>query len=200
MLLRSDGTEIHIVENDAVGTEKDPALLFIHGAGGDASIWDFQAAYFRGIHLVFRLDLPGHGGSGPEGEEEIGAYAHRVRSVIQRRLSSVPLVLVGHSMGGAIVQELALDPPGNIEGLVLVGTGAKLGVMPAVFDMLREDPEGFFRTIDAAAFHPDTPREIRDPIIDGIRRCPPPVIFKDFAACNRFDIRDRLSGVRLPTF
>ena len=138
--------EIHLVAPEMNGAEKDPTLFFIHGAGGNAAIWDEQAAYFRGRHPVYRVELPGHGGSTASGEEKIGDYANRVRVVLEGGFSSRPYVLVGHSMGGGIVLDLALDPPPGVEGVVLVATGAKLAVTRAIFHMLEHDPQAFFET------------------------------------------------------
>jgi len=197
MLIDIDGTDIYIVEPEIQGTEKTPALLFIHGAGGDASTWSLQTGFFKGKYPVYLMELPGHGGSGGSGEEEIPAYAEWVRKAVKRVVPDTPLALAGHSMGGAIVQELALNPPPNLKGMVLVGTGAKLGVMPDIFEMLANSPESFFRTIGVAAFHLDTPQETREPFIEAIRKCPPSIITGDFKACDRFDIRERLRDIRL---
>lgn len=199
MQVKLKGADIHVTEPEMRGTEKGPSLLFIHGAGGDASIWDAQARYFLGRYPVFRVELPGHGASSPGGEEEITTYAQWVRLVIKELFSARPLALVGHSMGGAIALELAVDPPETMKGAVLVGTGAKLSVMPEIFEMLDKNPAGFYETIDVAAFHVDAPPEIRTPLIHAMKRCPPAVIFQDFTACDRFDLRDRLREIRLPT-
>ena len=65
----------------------------------------------RDFNPVF-IDLPGHGESGGEGEEEIERYADHVHSFL-KALNLQKLILVGHSMGGAIVQTLAIDPSGD---------------------------------------------------------------------------------------
>lgn len=197
MLIDIDGTEIHIVEPEIQGMEKNPALLLIHGAGGDASTWSLQADFFKGKYPVYIMELPGHGSSGGSGEKEIPAYVEWVRKALKQIVPDRPLILAGHSMGGAIVQELALSPPLNLKGIVLVGTGAKLGVMPDIFEMLENNPESFFRTIGVAAFHLDTPPETRAPFIQAIRKCPPSIIHGDFKACDRFDIRERLKDIKL---
>jgi pimeloyl-ACP methyl ester carboxylesterase len=191
--------KIHITEPDVLDSEKEPALLFIHGAGLDASIWDAQANHFRGRHLVYRLELPGHGGSGSSGEAEITAFAAWVERVIEKLFQSGSYALVGHSMGGAIALELATNPMGGLKSLVLVGTGAKLGVTPIVFQMLKENPDAFFETIDRVGFSAETSRSVRDRVIEITRKCVPGVIFNDFQACDRFDIRERLKNILLPT-
>jgi pimeloyl-ACP methyl ester carboxylesterase len=193
------GVKIRVAEPDRLGSEKEPALLFIHGAGLNASIWDAQANHFRGKHLLYRLELPGHGGSGSSGEEEITAYAAWVTQVIEKLFHSASYALVGHSMGGAIALELAAGPLRELHSVVLVGTGARLGVTPIVFQMLREDPDAFFETIDRVGFCADTSRNVRDHVIELTKKCAANVIFKDFKACDRFDIRERLGNISLPT-
>ena len=193
------GTEIHILDSDAGGGQKGPSLLFIHGAGGNASIWDEQASFFRGKARVFRVELPGHGSSSGLGEDQVPVYAEWVRGFLESASSPGPVVVIGHSMGGAVALHLALDPPPSLLGIVLMGTGAKLGVMPAIFQLLESDPEGFFRTIDLVAYGPTASRELKKKGTDIVRRCPVAVISKDFRACDRFDVRARLPEIRLPS-
>ncbi len=200
MFILIQGNHIHVTEPELTGTEKGPLLLFIHGAGNNAELWQHQAGYFRGLYPVYCLELPGHGLSKGPSETDIAAYARATRRVIAEAFSGQPLVLVGHSMGGAVVQELAVNAPAEeIKGLILIGTGAKLGVTPAILEMLAKNPEDFFQSIDIAAFDPETPSRLRQPVIASIRHCDPAVILGDFRACDRFDIRERLQDIHLPT-
>jgi pimeloyl-ACP methyl ester carboxylesterase len=199
MFLKIQNIDIHIAEPELTGTEKEPSLFFIHGAGNNAELWQHQAGYFRGLHPVYCLELPGHGLSKGPGETEIADYARWVRQVITEAFSAKPLVLIGHSLGGAVVQELAVNPPAEIKGLILIGTGAKLGVTPAILEMLAKNPEDFFQSVDIAAFDPETPARLKQPVIASIRQCDPAVILGDFRACDRFDIRERLQDIHLPT-
>jgi pimeloyl-ACP methyl ester carboxylesterase len=193
------GTRIHLRETRPGGGEGEPSLVFIHGAGEDATIWDDQASFFRGRHRVICMELPGHGDSSGDGEDCIPAYADWVRSAVEVGLPSEGIVVAGHSMGGAVGLDLALNPPASLHALVLVGSGAKFGVMPAIFEMLENDPEAFYRTIDMAAFASSAPAEVRQKVNNSIRRCLPRVILKDFRGCNGFDVRTRLSEMSLPT-
>src|SRR5512139_3159602 len=85
-------------------------ILFVHGAGGTQLTWSFQKAFFeRHVHPII-MELPGHGGSGGDGENEIARYAEHVYSFM-RVLGLPKAFLVGHSMGGAIALTLALRQP-----------------------------------------------------------------------------------------
>lgn len=198
MKISMKGMEIHVLEPGENHGEKEPSLLFLHGAGGEAAVWESQAAYFRGLHPVYRVELPGHGLSSGDGEDDIAAYAEWVHGIIKKGLPSHEWVIVGHSMGGAIALQLALEYPSFAIGLILVGTGAKLRVLPIILKMLERDPESFFKLIDLAAFCSSTPPEVRRIASESMRRCAPKVILKDFTACDHFDVRSRLREITLP--
>jgi pimeloyl-ACP methyl ester carboxylesterase len=198
MLLSLNGKNLKIVEPEIRGSEREPSLLFIHGAGCNASVWKEQSNYFTGKHLAYLMDLPGHGGSSPEGEDRILSYTECVRLTASSLFSSRPFVLVGHSMGGAVALEMGIHPPKNLAGMVLVGTGSRLTVTRAIFQMIREDLDVFFQTITQFAFAPGATREVRENFIHAVRDCRPTVLFNDFKACDSFDVRDRLEKIHLP--
>ena len=199
MILNVNGKALHTLDPVPRGTEKAPSLLFIHGAGGNGELWEEQAGFFEGKHSAFRLDLPGHGRSESPGEESIHAYAKWVRLCSEKLFSRKPFVLVGHSMGGAIVLDLAHNPQEGLKGIVLVGSGAKLSVTRAIFQMLSENPEAFFETLDRFAFSSTAPGTLKERVVRLTRQCPPSVIFNDFKACDLFDMRDRLPEIALPS-
>jgi pimeloyl-ACP methyl ester carboxylesterase len=105
---------------------------------------------------------------------------------------------MGHSMGGAIAQVVALNSPDRVDGLVLLGTGAKLGVAPQLLQGLEEDFEGAVDLIAEWAWGPSA-----DPELVGAGRrvmleTGPETLLKDFLACDRFDIRDRVQEIAVP--
>ena len=108
MILTVNGTSIQVFGPEPTGTEKDPGLLFVHGAGGNGEIWERQVEFFKGKHSAFGLDLPGHGGSGPRGEDRISSYAEWVRLSSEKLFAKRSFVLVGHSMGGLVALNLVL--------------------------------------------------------------------------------------------
>src|SRR5712691_1065858 len=87
-----------------------PAVIFVHGAGGGWGTWTRQLEGMADASRMIALDLPGHGASSGDGCGTVPDYAAVVQEFI-RALGCGPIVLVGHSMGGAISQTLALDAP-----------------------------------------------------------------------------------------
>ena len=116
-----------------------PPLVLVHGAGGSADLWDPQLDGLADVARVVAPDLPGHGRAPGQGKPSIAAYAEWLGTFLGT-LRAGRAVVVGHSMGGAVAQALALRAPGRLAGLVLIGTGAKLRVLPRLVDLLRARP------------------------------------------------------------
>ncbi|MFP4036720.1 MAG: alpha/beta fold hydrolase [Desulfobacteraceae bacterium] len=192
------GKKINICEDGPSGEGPEPLIVFVHGAGGDSSVWESQALGLSGRWRVLRLELPGHGESEGEGEKSIEAYAEWVKAAVREIAGSDGYVLAGHSMGGAVTLHIAASEPAGLAGIVLAGTGARLGVTPLIFKALEDDPEAFFQTIDRAAFGKEASAEVKDRLVERMRLCPVQVIYNDFVACDRFDMIGRVGDISVP--
>jgi pimeloyl-ACP methyl ester carboxylesterase len=108
-------------------------------------------------------------------------------------------VLVGHSMGGAIALLNAIEHPENLKGVVLVATGAKLGVLPSIREGLRTR---FIETVKSVVgprqFASTTNLEVVKFVTNEIMKCKGDVASADYEACNGFDVRQRLRTINLP--
>ncbi len=110
----ADGLPIHYTSH---GNGK-PALVFVHGWSCDLGYWDSQVAAFADDHRVVRIDLGGHGDSGLNREDwTMKAFGGDVNAVLDD-LKLDDVILVGHSMGGAVIVEAALASPERVRGLV----------------------------------------------------------------------------------
>src|SRR5262249_23177397 len=114
-------------------------LVLVHGAGGSADLWQPQFEGLAGVARIVALDLPGHGPLGGPGQPSIAGYAEWLEAFLAA-LDLGPVVLAGHSMGGAVVQAFALDRPERLDGIILISTGARLRVLARLVDLLREQP------------------------------------------------------------
>ena len=173
-------------------------VLFVHGAGGGQFTWSCQKGFFEKDFTPIIIELPGHGVSAGDGEEKIDRYAEHVHSFI-RTLGLSKVFLVGHSMGGAIVQSLALTHPEVSKGIVLVGTGAKLRVFPAVLNGIKGNFEETVRKIVRFAYSQKTSSELIGRGVEQLMQCRPEVLYGDFLACNQFDIMNEVGKIDLPT-
>lgn len=172
-------------------------LILIHGAGGNHQLWGSMMRNLNAAH-VYALDLPGHGRSTGTGRRSISDYA----SIVLHFMDVLGLeraVIAGHSMGSAMALQMALNYPQRVWGLILVGSGARLRVLPAVLDGLLSDYEGAVGLICESAYSSHAPRGL---VRQGQRQMllvPAQITYDDFAACNAFDVMPRLSEIHCPT-
>ena len=112
-----------------------PTLLMIHGAGGSAQVWRNQVHLLKSSLNTLAIDLPGHGKTAGSAKNAIDGYAQWLTESLETFFPEPPF-LMGHSMGGAIVQEAAFKSPALMKGIILAATGPRLGVAPALLDGL----------------------------------------------------------------
>jgi pimeloyl-ACP methyl ester carboxylesterase len=173
-------------------------VLFIHGAGGGQYTWSYQKGFFEKRFNPIIIELPGHGESGGEGEDEIGKYAEDVHAFL-KVLGLRKVFLVGHSMGGAIVQTLALTHPEVIKGIVLVGTGVKLKVLPMILNGIKNNFRETVQNITRFAYSRKVSSDLIERGVSDMMRCRPEVLYGDFLACDRFDLMNEVEKIDLPT-
>jgi pimeloyl-ACP methyl ester carboxylesterase len=175
-----------------------PPLVLVHGAGGSAELWPRQLDGLTDAARMLAPDLPGHGPLGGRGRPTVAAYAEWLDGFLGAVVGE-PAVLVGHSMGGAIAQALALLRPERLAGLVLIATGARLRVAARLVELLRHDPRRGQSLIQDLSFGAAAPLECGELVARVLREGPPLVTLRDYLACDRFDVRDRLASIRTPT-
>lgn len=174
-----------------------PPLLLVHGAGGMLAHWPSQLRRLPQT-AVYALDLPGHGKSAGAGCTTIEDYADVVAGFIEA-LELPPVLLAGHSMGGAIVQEVALRFPGKLAGLGLVATGARLKVAPMILDGLQISFDETAVQIAEFVYGPNVTPEMRAEYAAHLQQTDPALLHGDFSACDAFDRRGQLAQLQLPT-
>ena len=98
-----------------------PALLMIHGLGATKADFDRQVDYFARIFRVIAVDLRGHGESDAQPPYSIERFATDCLGLMEQ-LCNGNFFLIGHSMGGAVAQQMALYKPERVSRLVLADT------------------------------------------------------------------------------
>lgn len=205
-------------ETDAAGAAT--SVLYVHGSGATHRLWVHQYGADRPAPAV-ALDLSGHGNSDDfdgdgdvdrggdvdrdgevdrrsevRGRAALDAYADDVVAVARATRADV---LVGNSLGGAVVLHVALERTFAPEGLILTDTGARLPVNPDLLEWLSGDFERaveFLHRPDMF-FHDPEPEWV-ERSKDALRETGPAVTERDFLVCDAFDVRERLDEVDLP--
>lgn len=137
-MIEVDGQQLHVRDQGS-----GPALVLLHGLGGQMRHFDFGAmADLRLGFRVISIDRPGSGHSPrAKGQSaDLAAQARMVAALIDRLGLERPTV-VGHSLGGAVALQLALDYPQTVGALALVAPLSHVPErVPAVFQALAIRP------------------------------------------------------------
>lgn len=171
-----------------------PTLILIHGAG--ASHLDFPVALRRLNSIV--PDLPGHGKTGGAGYADVNDYADCVIALLDA-LDIKQAVFLGHSLGGAIVQTIALEHAARVQGLILLTTGAYLPVSDAILNGIRTDTLATAELIMKWGWAKTVSDELKQAGLKLLLQTDPNVIYGDYVACTKFDARSRLGAIQAPT-
>ena len=101
----------------------EPLLLFIHGWTCRRDYWQPQLAFFEEYHKVAAPDLPGHGNSKACDRQcwSVTTFGQDIAAAA-KALAAERLILIGHSMGGAVALEAARRLGDMVAAVVLVDT------------------------------------------------------------------------------
>ena len=123
-----DDREVFATTGGRSFTTNKPCIIFIHGAGGDHSVWVLQARYFAHHGFsVLAVDLPGHGRSDPPVLETVPEMATWLLRLMDCA-GVARAILVGHSIGALIALEATAQAPERIESLALLGVNFPMAV------------------------------------------------------------------------
>ena len=204
-----DGKTAHAANGSRENSPEEPAVILIHGAGLDRTIWQMQTRNiaFQG-RRVYAVDLPGHGCSeGPviENVEEMANWVIRFMDAACVDRATI----MGHSMGSLIALDLASRYPERAEGLILTGVAE---AMPVHLDLLaaaRADeplaPElivfwGLGERAQTGG-HPMPGLWVHGASEVLLKNAESGVLANDLAACDNFgDVKERAAKIICPTF
>ncbi len=112
------GLTIHVRDT---GPRNAPVIVLVHGSNASLHTWEPWAARLEGKWRVIRLDLPGHGLTGPNPARIYDAATYdEVVDRVTRKLGVEHFALAGNSMGGWVAWTYALNHPDRLTSLILV--------------------------------------------------------------------------------
>ncbi len=108
--------------SSGAGESEVAPIVLVHGFGGDLNNWLFNQADLAQSHCVYALDLPGHGRSSKDvGAGDLGVLSDALGAFLDA-LGIGRAHLCGHSLGGAVVLDLALRRPETAASLTLISS------------------------------------------------------------------------------
>jgi 3-oxoadipate enol-lactonase len=194
---------------EAAGDLALPSLVFLHGIGGAARAWRGQLSTFSDRYRAIAWDMPGYGGSAPLPAVSIAALADALHDFLQQVGATKPII-VGHSIGGMIVQQLLAKNPLIASAVVLAQTspafGKPDGDWQKSFIDARLGPLDHGETLVSLA--PSLVKELvgDDPDVSGMElardcmACVPEATYRaTMLALMGFDLRSALKDIAVPT-
>jgi pimeloyl-ACP methyl ester carboxylesterase len=194
MRIKVNGSDTYIASGGKSFDPTLPAMVFLHGAGMDHSVWALLARSFAHHgHGVLAPDFPGHGRSAGAPLSSIAALADWTAALLDAAALTKARI-VGHSMGSLVALETAARHPDKVGGLGLIATAAPMRVSDdllnaakandrAAIDMISLWGEGF-RAALGGSLAPGLW------MLGGaerlLERAAAGVIFADLAACNAY--------------
>ncbi len=135
-----------------LGAGDGAPIVLVHGFGGDRKAWLFNQGALADGRPVLAVDLPGHGESGPPGDEAGVAGLARDLVAAARALDLGPVHLVGHSLGAAVALHAAHAEPSLARSLTLIA------------------PAGFGENVDAGYLEGFLAAQRRKPMKEALER------------------------------
>ena len=188
------------------------AVLLLHGIGGGRSIWldggsGTVNALAQAGYRALAIDLPGYGESA--GTPEMNSMVQAVLDVAEH-IGAARTVLLGHSMGGMVAQEVVARHPQQVQGLILACTSASFGKADgswqAQFIAERLAPldaglgmAGMAKKLVPGLVSPQAPAAALQIAVDVMARVPEATYRTALRAIAGFDRRAALAQIAVPT-
>jgi len=175
-------------------------IVYVHGNTG-SSRWFEKVAEIPGYRTI-ALDLPNFGRSGAlDAEPDIHLYADYLLEFLKALDIESP-VLVGHSLGGAVAQSLAVRHPDAVKAMVLVDSSSPSGLVTPrdrhpVIEMMRKN-RGILSQALAATVPANKDSRFFELLVDDAVRMNEKAWIGNAEALSRFDISDRTAAFKKP--
>jgi pimeloyl-ACP methyl ester carboxylesterase len=181
-----------------------PNLVFIHGWMCDQTFWSAQIEEFSRTNTVVTIDLAGHGLSG---SERVGwplmAFGGDVQAVVEE-LDLQDVVLIGHSMGGAVTLEAARLMPDRVIGVIAVDSLQDAEAeydpqqMEGIFAAYETDFVGTCRQFVGSMFREGTDPAFADRIIEAMCDASPEMSIALLRQFVEYEMGPALAAINVP--
>ncbi|MGA2781583.1 MAG: alpha/beta hydrolase [Smithella sp.] len=177
------------------------SLVFIHGSGGNHSVWSHQYGRLHKKYNIAAINLPGHGHSGGSGEADVADYCLWIKKLLDI-LDMKSAVLVGHSLGAAIALRFAINYSQEVAGIVCLGGGMKMPVNSFFLEFLKtnpaEVPAEVIDLICKLSLAKENRSKFSAPLRKSISQSKVDVLYGDLSACNDLNLTQETGKISVP--
>jgi pimeloyl-ACP methyl ester carboxylesterase len=195
------GIKLHYVDKRTDNNDGIP-LLFVHGAGSSHLAWALQLRELSNDYRVIAIDLSGHGRSEDiEGDVSIEIHFAEEVAALVNHLELTDFILIGHSMGGGVVMSYVLKK--NVvkpRALILVDTSSDLDLSKLARGLVKDAIENRIFMFKSEIYDQYADTYQVKKAEERLLLANPLVMVRDLAACNKFDITDRIGAIDVPAF
>ena len=192
MRLDVGGSEVYAYTGTRPVDPAKPAVVFVHGAASDHSVWLLQSRYFAHHGKgVLAVDLPGHGRSAGPALGSVDAIADWLPRVLDAA-GLAQAALVGHSMGALAALACAARHPARVEKVALLGPAVPMEVSEALLDAAKANDHVAYELING--WSTSAGKQLGGNTVPGMwllgsairlmERTAPGVLHADLVACN----------------
>lgn len=192
--------EVNLYYEQAGSGEK--TLVLIHGNVASARWWDPVWQRLAEEYTVVRIDLRGCGQSDKPGHgNTVPQYGEDVRALM-KGLELRNVIVVGHSMGGSIAMDIAVNEPQLVRGMVLVNSAPAEGIVtpeerkPLINRMTRD--RNLMRMSLSAVVPTAAQGDFFELLVDDAMIAGPTMV-SNYTSLGEADYRAGLASVKLPT-
>jgi 3-oxoadipate enol-lactonase len=176
-------------------------VIYVHGVVTTSNIFTKYVGAYSPDFCGIAVDLRGYGDSEkPTSGFNLDQFPKDLIALADV-LGIERAVWVGVSMGGMILQRLALDNPSRVRALVLVSTMDRPMILdenPATIGKPRDYKE-VSKNIIICSFPPGTRADTYQPLLDRIPTWNATVVSEALASMSKFDLRGQLTPIQAPT-
>lgn len=177
--------------------QHEKSLVFIHGSGGNSSVWSSQYSKLHKEFNIAAVNLPGHGKSGGHGENDILAYVLSLKEILGVLKLSRP-ILIGHSLGAAIALCFATKYPQDLSGVVTAGGGLTMPANPDILEGFLKQPEFVMDMMCKFSLARENRPKFFDALRASLGQANVDVVAGDMLACSKFDLTGEIQKIIAP--
>ncbi|HEY9767617.1 MAG TPA: alpha/beta hydrolase [Coleofasciculaceae cyanobacterium] len=178
-------------------SDREPIMLLVHGAGGSSRHWLPMLSQFNADIFPVAVDLPGHGETSGTVLHDFEAVAEFLDSFLTSLNIDRQIYYVGHSLGGLIGLQFALNYPQRVKQLVVMATSAKIRLHP---DFLTSALSGEWDLATLRqSFAPKVPEPTKNIVLNEFKHTRLDSAADDFMGVSQVDLGDEVASLQIPT-